>query len=110
MYWDSIERPELINEIQRYNAPKFTGWNIKILNNNNIFDYVNKSSLPKNFDNLIVQHKADWFRLYLLNHYGGCWIDMAIIINNKDAFNDIWYKSNNIKSMLTGFIKTALTK
>jgi hypothetical protein len=106
MYWDSVDRPELINEIYRYNTPKFAGWNVKLLNNDNVFDYVDRSELPKGFNNLIVQHKADWFRLYLLKRYGGCWIDMAIIINNKDAFNDIWYESNRRKSTLTGFVKT----
>lgn len=104
LYWDTAERPELINEIIRYNAPKFIDWNVIFLNKENVFNYVDRSQIPNGFNDLIVQHQSDWFRLYLLKKYGGCWLDMSIIVNNKSAFDTIWQKSQLIKSDLTGFV------
>jgi hypothetical protein len=78
IYWDSLEQPDLIKAIIKYNRSKTNGWDVKILNKNTIYNYVDKNDLPSSFNTLIVQHQADWYRLYLLKMYGGCWLDSSI--------------------------------
>lgn len=78
-YWNSTELPLLnkycIQTWEKHNPE----CKIILLNNDNLDEYV--KTLPNNFNKLIVQHKSDYIRTYLLYHYGGVWIDCTIIIN-----------------------------
>lgn len=103
MFWDKPELPELINLIKENNALKLKGWEIIYLNELNINNYIPKDEYPANFNTLGIQHKADWIRLYLLNKYGGTWLDASIIINDVNALVKLYNDSINIQSQFTGF-------
>ncbi len=103
MYWDTEEIPDIVQKIQAYNANAFHGWDVRFLNRRTMFKYVAHHDLPPTYSKLLVQHKADWLRLYLLQHYGGCWIDASIIINDTTVMNRIRYASVKQRSALTGF-------
>ena len=104
-FWDSKELPEQIRLIHENRAKKLEqyGWKLYMLNGKTVGDYIDLSNLPKNFDKLIVQHKADYYRLLLLQKYGGVWIDASIIINNPGAINDLYNESVQKHSEFTGF-------
>jgi hypothetical protein len=103
MYWDTEEKPNIIHRIHDYNAKAFEGWDVRFLNRQTMYKYVNHHDLPLKYNELIVQHKADWLRLHLLKQYGGCWIDASIIFNDPDAMNKIRHASVVQRSNLTGF-------
>lgn len=80
-YWDAEKLP-ILNEYCIHTWRKYNpDVSITILNDTNIHQYV--KTFPINYDKLIVQHKSDYIRTYLLYHYGGIWIDSTIIIKGK---------------------------
>jgi len=93
LYWDKDRMPDLLENIKKYNAPSLAGWKVNYLNDDNLKQYIDASQFPKNYTKLIQAHKADWIRLYLLHQYGGCWLDISIIINDSKVLNKIYKKS-----------------
>lgn len=59
---------ECINRWEHLNA----GWQIKVLDRNNISEYIEYLDLP---ETLPVRYRADMLRINLLNKYGGVWAD-----------------------------------
>lgn len=55
-------------------------WSIHILSADNLDEFISRRSLPKNFDDLLVQRKSDCVRLALLKKYGGVWLDTGILL------------------------------
>ena len=102
-FWDKPELPKLIELIKENNDMKMRGWEIIYLNELNIDNYISKDNYPSNFNTLGIQHKSDWIRLYLLNKYGGTWLDASIIINDNKALDKLYNDSINIQSQFTGF-------
>lgn len=102
-FWDSEEPPESVRLINENRTSKLSDWKFNFLNSKTIHDYINLSQLPEGFDKLIVQHKADYYRLLLLQKYGGVWMDASIIINDPNAINKLYDESVQQKSEFTGF-------
>lgn len=102
-YWDTEEKPKLIKQIEKNNKSKLAGWSIIYLNADTLKMYINENDFPRNYGSLISQHKADWLRVYLLEKYGGCWMDASIILNHKDAIDKLWQESVYKESDFTGF-------
>jgi hypothetical protein len=103
-HWDNMESaPLLIKNILELRESKLKDWEIHVLTNSNIDQYINKDVYPKNYNMLMPSQKSDWIRLYLLNKYGGLWLDAGIIINNEIEFNKIYDTSVLYQSELTGF-------
>ena len=47
---------------------------------------------PNNYNKLIVQHKADFLRLWLLHKRGGIWVDASILFRKPiDELYDLTY-------------------
>ena len=103
LFWDSSKLPRKVQLIKDYNSPKLEGWVVHYLNPTTLTNFIPKAAFPRTYDALIPAHKADWIRLYLLNKYGGCWIDMGIIINSKTKFDEIYTKSVEEKADITVF-------
>jgi hypothetical protein len=106
LYWDTEKKPKIVDQIQKYNSDKFQGWSIRFLNSKTIYSYVDKNDIPDEYWSLMKQWQSDWLRLYLLERYGGCWMDASIIVNDPNALNTIWQQSIRQKSVLTGFATT----
>jgi hypothetical protein len=77
----------LINRNKKF---RDNNWNPIVLNNTNISKYINIDEYPLNYNKLIVQHKADWIRLKVLQKYGGLWMDASIIINDMDKLEEMY--------------------
>jgi len=103
VYWDSETLPPLIARIRTYNAERLHGWTVRWLHRGILPSYIPEAAFPVGYETLSVQHKADWIRLYLLNRYGGCWLDAAIVLNDPTALDRIWSQSVVQRSALTAF-------
>jgi len=101
-FWDK-DPPLMIQQMKGYNTKRLEGWDIRFLNATTIKEYIPDSVLPPTFDKFLPQHKADWYRLYLLKNHGGCWMDASIIINEKGSIDKIRDDSYARKSELTAF-------
>jgi hypothetical protein len=103
LYWDEEKKPPLIEAIHKYNLGKMEGWDVRFLNRESIHTYVDAQEYPAKLAEQKIQHQSDWYRLYLLSKYGGCWMDASIILNDPDALDDIWERSNEIRADITIF-------
>jgi hypothetical protein len=104
VYWDNYDNlPNSIDNIIKYNKKTIKTWKIIYLSDENINEYIPQDEFPKNINNIIVQAKSDWFRLYLLNKYGGLWLDASIIVNNEEKLNELVQESFLNNSDLTSY-------
>jgi len=104
IYWDNYNNlPNSIDNIIKYNKKTIKTWKIIYLSDENINEYIPQDEFPKNINNIIVQAKSDWFRLYLLNKYGGLWLDASIIVNNEEKLNELVKESFLNNSDLTSY-------
>lgn len=103
MFWDKEELPNHISLIYNNNKKILNDWDINLLNNNNIKDYLDFDSFQKNYESLAIQAKTDLIRLKLLNKYGGIWMDASIIINSKTEFEKMFNDTVNNKVELSAF-------
>ena len=98
MYWNDT-MPASIKKIVHHNKKMLPNWNIIILNDKNIHSYIKQ--FPPKYNDITIQQKSDWIRLYLLHTYGGIWSDISIIYNDVKSIDDLWNKSSNYD--MTGF-------
>lgn len=63
-------------------------WQVNFLTTDEFLQSINQEEIPPGFQNLKVEHQADWIRMKLLKTYGGCWIDSGIILNQ--SINSLW--------------------
>ena len=103
-YWDTEELPESVRLIYENRVGKMPGWKHLCLNANTISDYIDISQPPSGFDKLIIQHKTDYYRLLLLQKYGGVWIDISIIVNDPREIDKLYDEAISKRSEFTGFI------
>ncbi len=102
-YWEGDGIPETIQLIQKRTQEKLPNWKIHLLTQHTIYDYIDKDSIPSTFANYGVQHRADWYRVALLNKYGGMWLDASIVINDGAAIEKLYEESVRARSEFTGF-------
>jgi len=86
------------NQIRNLHPTK-DGWEIRELSDANLQNWIH--AFPEGYDKLSLQHKADWIRLYILERYGGCWVDAGIWANH--SFAPIWEETRVRQAELTAF-------
>lgn len=89
-FWDTKELPIFINECLKNIKNRLPEWNLILLNNDTVYNLIDKKIFPKNFDKIHIQGKSDWIRLYLLNTYGGLWLDASIVINDPQEIENMY--------------------
>jgi len=96
VYWENKDdKPtppiiELCLEIMRLRLSN--NFNMILLDNNNITEYIPEIKERKHIlDKLIIAHRVDYYRVLLLNKYGGLYLDEDIIVLNdlKDIINKL---------------------
>jgi hypothetical protein len=110
VFWDNESPPKNVTQIYEYHKKTLKTWDIELLNNKTIHKYIKKEDFPSKYNDIVIQAKSDWIRLYLLKKYGGLWMDSTIIINNENELNNIYNKSYKMKSEFTGFSYNSDTK
>lgn len=68
---------------------KLPDWTIHVITLENIGQYI-PIEYYSQFEDNIYQHFADHIRLYLLEHYGGVWMDAGIIIIDPNWLNNAY--------------------
>uniref|UniRef100_A0A6C0I1I5 Capsular polysaccharide synthesis protein n=1 Tax=viral metagenome TaxID=1070528 RepID=A0A6C0I1I5_9ZZZZ len=103
VYWDSIKDiPLCIQNVWKNNYNIIKTWKVNFLSNDTLSQYIPNEAMPS-FKKLVIAQKADWIRVYLLEHYGGCWCDAGIIINDENALTRMRDQSIKQQSLFTGF-------
>ena len=102
-YWNNDTPPDIIKQILENREKTLISWNIRHITNSNIDTYINKNDIPFKYKYLSPEHQSDWIRLYVLKKYGGVWMDCSIIVNSSKNLDQLYKKSMNEKSELTGF-------
>ena len=102
VYWGD-NTPICIKNILKNNTSIIKEWEINFLTDATLSKYIPDKDLPVLFKKINIIQKADWIRLYLLEKYGGFWVDAGIIINNEDAINKLRDESIKKQSIYTGF-------
>lgn len=77
-YWDTGSMPLSIQCCLDSWAQYCKGYEVIIVNNENIGNYIN--FIPDEVWALTVQKRSDWMRLELLNAHGGIWLDAGIVL------------------------------
>ena len=92
VYWQNINRstyPTIIKLCMDTMKKYLSKYNLIILDESSIKNYLPDLD-DSMLDHMIIAHKVDYYRLELLNKYGGIWIDSDIIIMRD--FEPIWSK------------------
>lgn len=79
-YWNNNDVPDFIKKCVANWKRMNPDYEVILVVPSNLDNYVNKNSLPENFDILTPQRQSDWIRLYLIKNYGGTWLDASIIL------------------------------
>lgn len=86
-YWDNLDGNDLIKaHINTWHRNISSDWKINIISKKNILDYVDIDFYNK-YKDLPSFRFSDFLRLYILNKYGGVWIDASTIIINDSFLN-----------------------
>jgi hypothetical protein len=80
-HWNEENPPEHVQKNIERMRKMLPDWQVKFLTTDEFLHSINQEEIPAGFQNLRVEHQADWIRLKLLKAYGGCWIDSGIILN-----------------------------
>ena len=80
-HWDKDSPPEVIQKNIQHTQRRLKDWEIKFITTDIYLKTLSNKTPPKGFEDLGVEHQADWIRLHLLYRYGGCWMDAGIIVN-----------------------------
>jgi hypothetical protein len=65
---------------------------VKVVSPDNLGEYVDRSTLPSGYDDLIPAHKANYLRVRLLHDLGGMWIDIDTV-----AFKSLGDRKNKLR-------------
>ena len=105
-HWDSENPPEQVQKIVERMRKILPDWQVRFITTDQYLTSINQEEIPPGFQNLKVQHQADWIRLKLLKSYGGCWIDSGIILNQ--SINPLYREcvSNKADLLVFKILKT----
>ena len=94
-YWENLngstEYPTHIKLCLETFEKHFKKYKLIILNEKTIKDYI--PNIRNDFDNLLIAQKVDYYRIALLEKYGGIWVDADTIIMRN--FDEIFDKLDN---------------
>ncbi len=107
-YWNTSELPKLQKNIYERRVRLLPDYKHVVLNQNTIPNYIQREP-PKGFYELKPQAQSDWVRLALLEQHGGCWMDIAIIINSPKDFENIYADAIKKGADVTGFYLEHMT-
>lgn len=108
VFWDKPinDLPNIIYNCYQIMKKKCPNYEFYQLNLENYKNYVDDNRVIKIFENdkLLITHKTDTLRLYLMCKYGGFWLDSSILlldsldwiyeINKKNDYDIFMFKSN----------------
>ncbi len=79
-YWHGDTRPLVVQRCLANWRMHSRGWEIRLIGPKDFDEFVIAADLPPTFRALTPARQSDWLRLYLLQRYGGVWIDASTIL------------------------------
>ena len=107
-HWDTEKLPELVQKIHARTRHILYDWQINFITTQQFLDKCPPGDIPNGFDTLSLPHKADFIRLWLLKKYGGCWMDISILLNQ--SINSIYEECILKRAEVAGFYIEGLTR
>ena len=86
-YWDNLENNIIIQSHYNSWLRNIKGWEINIINKNNLKDYVSDDFINKYIELDSIRF-SDFLRLELLKTNGGVWLDAGIFVTKNSLFLD----------------------
>lgn len=80
-HWDTPDINDKLKRILQKRREVLSDWDVRFVTTKDVLADVPPQDLPKNFHKQKKQHQSDWMRMYLLEKYGGVWMDIGIIVN-----------------------------
>lgn len=104
-YWHSTTSvPPLVqHNIARWRRMLGKWYDIRLLNRDTVSEWIDESEVPRNLHTHQVAHQADWYRLYLLNRYGGIWADTGILFNDVNVLLNMQRQAEREQVDYAGF-------
>jgi hypothetical protein len=99
MFWigKDYKLIKLLRDIIYLHSKNGQAYRVHLINHDNIFDYIDNKNdfLPDSFfTKLIPAHQADFLRIYLLNKYGGIWLDSdTLVLDNLSSLFELMEKN-----------------
>lgn len=90
--WTWFDRPEapFVDLFVSHNMNVTNGtWKYIFLTADNVSLYLNTSTFPEHFEDLIPSHKSDYIRIRLVEEYGGLWMDFTTLIGSIPFLEEI---------------------
>jgi hypothetical protein len=95
--------PEDIEEMVNVTKISLTSFSYRLLSRENLTDFLNMSSFPSYYEQLVVQNKADYIRVRLIEKYGGIWVDASTFVNSGEAMDHFIGEAVDSKCDLISF-------
>jgi hypothetical protein len=95
MYWEGKEYKliKILRELIILHSKKGKGYNIHLINKENLHNYV--EHLPSCFDKMLLAHQADFVRVYVIKMNGGIWLDSdTLVIDKLDSLFELIEKKD----------------
>jgi len=99
----SYERPSTIKLSQDSWRVLNPEYELRMITDDSLFQWLNKSDLPSTFDAMLASHRADSVRLATVAKYGGVWIDASSImlrplrdILGKDGERQVFFTTDRL--------------
>lgn len=78
MYWQQEQLPPAVSLCLENTRRLNPHYEIRLLHPDTVGEYV--PEVPRQLDDVNVEKRADWIRLYLMKTYGGIWLDSTIFL------------------------------
>lgn len=78
-------------------------WNIIYLRPENLSKMINSSDLPSHYADIHPAHQSDYLRVYLLQMYGGWWMDFSTLVTNNSLLEETYLDAVTKKAQISGF-------
>ena len=105
-HWDDA-MPPLIAGCLANTRRVLSDWEVRHVTTADFLGMCPADQIPRGFDDLIVQHKADYIRAWLLATHGGVWMDISTVLNV--SLNGMRDACTRQRAELAGFFLGATT-
>lgn len=99
-HWESEVVPDNFKHIIDQRRKVLPDWDIRFVTTEQVLTEAGAAA-PSVLHTHKKQHQADWIRMYLLEKYGGVWMDMGILCNQ--SITPLWNECARHKAELSIF-------
>lgn len=102
IFWDD-DIPENLRFLLHNLKEKLISYKIVYICNSTIYNYINMKDIPSGLNILPKPNQVDFYKFYLIYHYGGVWLDSSTYICNETFISQFSERVEENKAMLGAF-------